>query len=436
MIAKTRHIQDTKKLLGTLPTVEAPVPEFLFIATNNARCNSSEIYVKEGDHVNCCQLIGMRHAPFFDQPIHATCSGTFLGYEEHYHRSGKLVKFIKIQNDFKDTMDPAVHDRSDEEIAKLSKDDIAKILKDCASVGLGGSSFPSYIKMQTKTPIKTILVNGIECEPYITADQRLLLEESDELIAGIKILQQAFGCKDARLCIKSKHKDLIDLYKVLFSREEGSGITLCPVGNFYPQGWEVEMIKRATGINVPHGHLPSEYGIMDFNASTVVGIYNNVKHNKPVIERNISITGEGIVNPGNFRVRVGTPIKGLIEKCGGYRNSEKPKTFILGGPMMGASLPSDDCIVTKTVTSVLVFDHEDYKVEPCIRCGSCVLSCPSGLQPVLIMEAMKVTPVDKERVKALSPLNCIECGLCTYSCTSRIPVLDFVKRAKIIAKLP
>jgi electron transport complex protein RnfC len=436
MIKKTTRIQDTKKLLGILPTIEAEVPDYIYIATDNARCPKSEVYIHEGDHVNCCQLIGIRHAAFFDQPIHATVSGTFLGYEKHYHRSGKLVNFIKIQNDHKDTMDPSVKDRTDEEIRNLTKDEITQILKDCASVGLGGSSFPTYVKFQTKNPIKHILVNGIECEPYITADHRLMLERSDEVIKGIQLLMHAFDCYDAKLCVKAKYRDLRDLYGELLKRDPYNGISLCSVGNYYPQGWETEMIKKAVGITVPSGHLPSEYGVINFNVSTVVGIYNSVKHNMPVIERYISVGGDGIDSPSNFRVRVGTPITSLIEKCGGYINPDVPKVFILGGPMMGASLPSDDCIITKTVTSVLVFDHEESRVEPCIRCGSCVLSCPCGLEPVSIMNAMKVIPVDKERVKILNPLKCIECGLCTYSCTSKIPVLDFVRRAKIIAKLP
>jgi len=436
MIKKTTHIDDTKKLLGELPTVEAKIPEYLFIATDNARCPKSELFIKEGDHVNCCQLIGMRRAAFFDQPIHATCSGTFEGFEEHYHRSGKMVKFIKIHNDFKETMDPMVHERSDEEIAKLTKDDMTEILKNCASVGLGGSSFPTYIKFQTKEPIKYILINGIECEPYITADHRLMLERSDDLLEGIKYLQQAFKCHDARICVKKKYKDLREIYGELLKRNPDSGITLSVVGNFYPQGWEVAMIKSATGIEVASGTLPSKYGVINFNVSTVVGIYEAIKFNKPVTERDLTITGDGIMHPSNFRVRVGTPVKSLIENCGGYKDPEVPKVFILGGPMMGASLPSDDCIITKTVTSVIILNHEIFKSNPCIRCGSCVYSCPTGLEPVAIMNAMNALPLDKAKIKALNPLKCIECGLCTYSCTSKINVTDFVRRAKIIAKLP
>jgi electron transport complex protein RnfC len=436
MIKKTTHIDDTKKLLGQLPTVETPVPEYLFIATNNARCGKADVYVKPGDHVNCCQIIGMRHAAFFDQPIAATCSGTFEGYEKHYHRSGKLVDFIKIHNDFKETMDSSVKERSDAEIAKLTKDDMTKILKDCASVGLGGSSFPTYVKFETKETIKTILIDGIECEPYITSDHRIMLEESENLIKGIKYLQQAFNCHDARICIKKKYHDINDVYTEVLKRYPNCGITLSLVGNFYPQGWEVAMIKSATGIEVKTGTLPASYGIINFNVSTVIGIYQAIKFNMPVTERYVSVTGDGIANPSNFRVRVGTPIKSLIEECGGYKNPEIPKVFILGGPMMGASIPSDDCIITKTVTSVIVLNYTLEKSYPCIRCGSCVLSCPVGLEPVAIMNAMNSMPIDKEKIKALNPLKCIECGLCTYSCTSKIQVTDFVRRAKIIAKLP
>ena len=433
MISRPKHIEDTKGLLGQLPTIDAPVPDFLYLATDNARCKGAEIYVKEGDRVLMGQKIGLRRAAFFEQPIHATCSGIYLGKEKHYHRSGKLVDFLKIQNDHLDEWDPSLKERSDEEIAKLSKEDIIEILKECASVGLGGSSFPTYIKMQGKQPIKTILINGIECEPYISADHRLMLEDPESIIGGIRILQQAFSCKDARICVKSKYSDLRQVYGAFLKRPEAEGISLCPVGNFYPQGWEIAMIKSATGIEVPSGHLPGEFGIANFNVSTVAGIYQAVKYNRSVVERLVSVTGDGIAYPSNFRVRVGTPLEYLLQACGGFVKEEVPKVLILGGPMMGASIPSSDCIVTKTVTSCIVLNAEEVKEEPCIRCGSCVLSCPTGLEPQQIMLAVKAN--DKDRIKALNPLRCIECGLCTYVCTSKIRVTDFVRRAKILAKL-
>ena len=433
MIAKTRHIKDTKKIVGLLPAVRYVDPKYVYLPVTNARCATGELYIKEGDHVNCAQVIGMRHGPFFDQPIHSTVSGTFIGLEKHYHRNGKLVDFAKIENDFKDTFDPAAKKRSPEEIAKLTKEEMTQIIKDNALVGLGGSSFPTYIKFQTDKKIDMILVNGIECEPYITADHRLMLEFPYRVIDGIKYVMQAFNCKHAKICIKSKYKDIKAVYDQVLKEYEGSGIELCLVGNYYPQGWEVEMIKNATGIQLKPGELPTNRGILNFNVSTIVGLYKAIKYNIPVMKRFITITGDGIKTPKNFRVRVGTSIKDLIPLCDGYKNPEKDKVFILGGPMMGASVPSDDIIISKTVTSILVFDKVDFKEEPCVRCGSCVLSCPVHLEPVQIMNAVKA--MDKERIKMLNPLRCIECGLCSYSCTSKIPVTDYVRRAKIFAKL-
>ncbi len=432
MISKATHIDDTKGLLGQLPTIRADVPDFVFVATANARCPKFELFIQPGDKVTIGQQIGVRHAAFFDQPIHSPVSGTYVGFEKHYHRSGKLVDFVKIQNDHLDTWHDSVKPRTDEEIAKLTREDFTKILMDFASVGLGGSSFPTYVKFKTDKKINTILINAIECEPYITSDHRLMLEEPEKVIAGIKLLQQAFDCKDARICVKSKYKDLRQVYGEFLRRYPDSGITVCPVGNFYPQGWEIAMIKSATGIQVESGHLPSEYGIIDFNVSTTVGIYQAVKENIPVYERLVSVTGDGINYPSNFRIRIGTPIRDLIALCGGYKDPEKKKVFILGGPMMGASVANDDCICTKTVTSVIVLNAEEAEEEPCIRCGSCVLSCPAHLEPCQIMNAVK--SMDRERIKSLSPMRCIECGLCTYVCTSKIRVTDYIRRAKILAK--
>ena len=433
MISKTRYIEDSKNLTSLLPSIRYVDPKYLFCPVTNARCASADIFIKEGDHVNCCQMIGLRHGPFFDQPIHAPCSGTYLGLEKHYHRNGKLVDFMKIENDFKDTFDPSVKTRTPEEIAKLTKQEMTQILKDCALVGLGGSSFPTYIKFQTDKPINMILINGIECEPYITADHRLMLEYPYRIMDGIKYVMQAFNCKRAKICIKKKYKDIKMVYDQVIKEYAGSGIELSLVGNYYPQGWEVEMIKSATGIQLNQGELPSNRGIINFNVSTIVGLYKAIKYNMPVIKRNITITGDGINYPKNFRVRVGTSIKELIPLCGGYKNPDKEKVFILGGPMMGASVPNDDVIISKTVTSIIVLDKTEYHEEPCVRCGSCVLTCPTHLEPVQIMNAVKA--MDKERVKKLNPLKCIECGLCSYTCTSKINVTDYVRKAKIMAKL-
>lgn len=436
MIKKVTTIPDLREVKGEkIPTVEIKAPDFIYLPTTNTRCNKYELYIQVGDHVNRDQIIGMRHAPIFDQPIHASVSGTYIGLEKHYHRNGKLIDFIKIQNDFKDTEDPSVHDRTDEEIAKLTREEMTEIVKDRSCVGLGGSSFPSYIKFQVKNPINCIVINAIECEPYISADHRTMLDDQTKVIEGCLLVKKAFGVDKVYIGIKKKYKELADVYEQLLVRYPDSGIEICRVGNFYPQGWEHNLVEAITGIKVPVGHIPSEYGVMDFNVSSVVGIYNAIKHNKSVTERRVTITGDGVVHPSNIYLRVGTMLKDVIPHVGGYKDPEINKEIVLGGPMMGEAVPNDECVITKTVTSVIVLNEKKHIASPCIRCGSCIASCPVGLEPVNIMNVMKTMPVDRDRVKELHPERCIGCGLCTYSCTSRIDVKEFVKRAKVIARL-
>lgn len=431
MIAKARKLQLPKIFTGELPTLRFVDPDFVYIATNNARCKTADLCIKEGDYLKIGQVIGMRHGGFFEQPIHSTVSGTFVGLEKHYHRNGKMVDFIKIQNDKKDVFDESLFTRSDEEIFKMTKDEITKVVKDTALVGLGGSSFPTYIKFQTDLPIHTILINGIECEPLLTSDYRIMMEYPDRIMKGISYAMHAFNAKKAIICFKKKHKDLKLLYKEIIRRYPDIDVSIGLMDDFYPQGWEIAMIKKALHIDVKSGELPSKYGVMNFNVSTIVGLYKALKYNMPVVKRNITITGNGIKYPQNLRVRVGTSIRELINLCGGYVD-DGPFVFIVGGPMMGASLDCDDVIITKTVTSIIVLKKIDFQENPCIRCGSCGYSCPTKLMPWAIMNAVK--SLNKERLKALHPERCIECGLCAYACTSKINVTDYIRRAKLLAK--
>ena len=431
MIAKTKGIEDIRKLTKSLPTISYTDPDFIYLPITNARCATGESYVKEGDYVKIGQVIGKRNGGYFEQNIHSTVSGTVVGMVKKFHRSGKLLDFIKIQNDKKDLFDDSVKERSDEEIKALTKDQMTDIIKDCSVVGLGGSSFPTYIKFKTQDPIKYILLNGIECEPYLSADHRLMLEQPDLLMKGIGIILQAFKAEKAIICIKEKYHDIYDVLEAVRVNYD-LPIEVCKVGNFYPQGWEIAMIKSALGISIPSGVLPAKYGIMNFNVTTAVGIYQAIKYNLPVYERNFTVTGDGIKFAHNFRVRVGTSVLELIEKCGGYENEDVDKIFIMGGPMMGASLVRDDAVVTKTTTSIIILNNIEYKEEPCVRCASCVYSCPVGLQPVNIMNAYKAG--DVEAIKAFGIKKCIECGLCTYSCTSKIHVTEYMRKAKKLAK--
>ena len=433
MIAKTREIANILKLTVSLPTVRYVDPEFVYIAVTNARCAQGEVYVKAGDHVKVGQTIGLRKGPFFEQPIHSTVSGEVVGTVKKFHRSGKLTEFLQIKNDKKDELDDScLNERTEEEIKQLTKDDFVRIAKETSLVGLGGSSFPTYIKLAGNDPIDTICINAVECEPYLSADHRLIMEFPYRIYRGIRYLMQATGAKKTYICIKKKYQDLFDCLTVAKTRFPDLNVEVKRVGNYYPQGWEIEVIKSALGIQVPAGVLPAKLGVMVLNVSTCVGFYKAVRYNMPVVKRNFTLTGDGIIYPQNYRLRVGTSLQEFIEASGGYKDEDKNKVLILGGPMMGANLVRDDAVITKTCTSCIILNEKKYQEEPCVHCASCVYSCPAGLQPVQIMQAVKNN--DKEALKTkLNIKACILCGMCSYTCTSKIHLTDYCRKAKKMA---
>lgn len=436
MILKTTTIHDNKNELAILPNIRVPVPDFLFVPLSNTRCQKAEITVKEGDPVFIGTRLGLRHGPFFDQPFFSTVSGVYRGLEKHGYRNGKLIDYLKIENDHKDAKDPGLKTRSDKELENLTLNDLVSIAKNKALVGLGGSSFPSYVKFNTKNSIKTILINGVECEPYMTSDQRFMLDHAESIIKGIRLMMRAYSCHDARIAVKAKHQDVIEHLRKSIAALGENEIVVSPLKDFYPQGWEVAMIKSILHINVLPGHLPSEYGVIDFNVATVASLYEAAKDDLPVLERYVSVYGEGIAKPSNFIVRIGTPISELVKLSGGYQGEGK-KVLVLGGPMMGGAIPNDDCITSPTVTTLLVLDFTLYQAEPCIKCGSCVMSCPEGLKPLFIMHLMTLKGFSEEKMKLLpklEPMKCVECGLCTYCCTSKIPLLYYIREAKALLR--
>lgn len=429
MIKKSRKVRDYKALTKALPTLRYVDPEKVYIHLQNGRCKTYDLTVKEGDYVKLGEVIGFRHGGFFEQPIHSTVSGIIGPISKKLHRTGRKVDCIEIANDKLDTKHETIFDRTDEEISKLKQADFVEIIKEKSLVGLGGSGFPTYIKLATKDKIDTVVINAVECEPYLSSDYRLILEHPGRVVTGLKYIMQALGVKKGLIAIKSEKDPLYQvLTQVLEVRFPELDVKVAKLGNHYPQGWEVEVFKWALGIEIPHGQLPTKYGVIGFNVSTTVGVYEAVKHNLPVIKRHFTMTGDAIKFPQNIRVRVGTSVKELIELCDGYKDNVGEVIFIMGGPMMGVSTVTDDVIVSKTTTSVIVLKNIEYKEEPCVRCGSCVYSCPVHLEPVAIMNAVKRN--DKDVMKGLDAFKCIECGLCTYVCTSKIHVTDYVRKAK------
>ncbi len=429
MIKKSRYVSDYKSLDKTLPSISFVTPVEVFIHLQNNRCKTYDIYVKEGDKVRLGEVIGMRHGGFFEQPIHSTISGVVGSVSKKFHRTGRKVDVIEIKNDFHDTFHESIVDRTDSVIEKLTQDEMVEIVKENGLVGLGGSGFPTYIKLATKDKIDTVVINAVECEPYLSNDYRRILENPTEIIEGLKYIMQALKAKKGLIAIKSKKTSLYQiLTQVLATRYKDLNVEVVKLGNHYPQGWEIEVFKWALDINIPHGELPTKYGVIGFNVSTTFGIYNAIKHNLPVYERHFTVNGDAVKFPQNILVRVGTSVKKLIELSGGYDETAGEVLVVIGGPMMGVSTVSDDVVVSKTTTSVLIFKNAEYKEEPCVRCGSCVYSCPVHIEPVQIMNAVKRN--DKDLMKGLEAFKCIECGLCTYVCTSKIHVTDYVRKAK------
>ncbi len=430
MIEKTRYIPDGKKQLKELPILHYLDADYVYYPVTSQRCPDGVTCVRGGQFVKVGEVVGTRKGAFFEQPMHATVSGEVVGYEKHIDNSGKMVDCLIVKNDKKYELHESIKERSDEEIDALTKEDFIQIIKDAGLVGLGGSAFPTYIKLETKDPIDVVIANGVECEPNLIADYSLMMNNPREVIKGLIYAMKASGAKRGVIAIKKKYKEIEERLKFVLQEFTDYDIKVATVGNFYPQGWELAMIKNALGIKIPQGELLSKYGVLNFNVSTLQSIYNAVKKDIPVLERLFTISGDGVENK-SFRARIGTLVSDLIEIAGGYKDEHLPKVMILGGPMMGTNIQQDDIVMTHTTTSLIVLNDVQEKEEPCIHCASCVYSCPVQIQPTQIMNAYKTR--DKEILKTLEVSKCIECGLCSYVCPSKIHLTEYMRLGKKFA---
>ncbi len=430
MIAKTKNIPDGKKALKELPILHYLDADYVYYPVTSARCPEGETCVRGGQFVKVGEIVGTRKGAFFEQPMHSTVSGEVVGYEKHIDQSGKVVDCLIVKNDRKYTFHESINERTDEEIDALTKEEFIEIVKDAGLVGLGGSAFPTYIKLETKDTINVVIANGVECEPNLIADYSLMMNNPREVIKGLIYAMKASHAPKGIIAIKRKYKEIEERLKFALQEFTEYDIQVVKVGNYYPQGWEIAMIKNALGIKIPQGELLSKYGVLNFNVSTLQSIYNAVKKRLPVLERLFTISGDGIHNK-SFRARIGTLVSDLIELAGGYKDNEKSKVMILGGPMMGTNILRDDVVMTHTTTSLIVMNEHVEKEEPCIHCASCVYSCPVEIQPVQIMNAYKVR--DKDALKMLEVNKCIECGLCSFVCPSKIHLTEYMRSGKRFA---
>lgn len=405
-----------------------PVPAKAYIPFSQHLGAPAKVIVNKGDTVKTGQLIAKGEA-FISANIHSSVSGKVLKVDNIVDASGYKRPSVVINVEGDEWVDTI--DRSEtlkKEISLDQKKIIAKI-NEMGIVGMGGATFPSHVKLMVPDGKKAeaLIINGVECEPYLTADHRLMLEKGEELIIGTRILMTGLGVKKAMIGIEANKPDAIEYMRKLAAGYDGIEVYGLKVK--YPQGAEKQLIKALTGREVPSGKLPIEVGTVVNNAGTAFAVYEAVQKNKPLIERIVTVTGKSLKEPSNFIVRIGTPVIELIEAAGGL--PENTGKVIAGGPMMGKAVSSLEVPVVKGTSGILILPEEESKRAPvmhCIRCGKCITACPMGLEPWLLEKLVYIE--DFERAEEERIMDCIECGSCHYACPAGRQLLDYMRVGK------
>jgi len=404
------------KLSSSYKPSKASLPSELVIYSKQHIGKPSKPVVKKGDFVKKYQLLFEMDG--MGSNIHAPTSGTIIAIEKiPAATSDELAVILKPDN-----KDLAI-DLKERDGFKLGKTELLKIIEEKGIVGMGGAQFPTHIKLNINKPIDYLLINGAECEPYITADHQLMLENTYELIRDIKLLLKLTSAREAVIGVEENKDDAIVSLKNNIAQNDK--IRIVKLKAKYPQGAEKNLIYALTGRKVPPGKLPIDAGVVVQNVSTVKAIYDAVFFDKPLVERIVTVSG--LVNkPCNIIAPIGMKIRDLIKAADGY--SQDPDKLILGGPMMGFALSSDEIAITKGSNAVLAFENYYVDEEPCIRCGKCTEVCPMGLMPTMIMKNVK-----HKRYNVAAQYNimdCYECGSCAYSCPANIPLVQYIRLGK------
>lgn len=381
--------------------------------------------VKAGDRVLVGQKIAEKGG-FISANIHSSVSGTVKAIEKRLVATGGMVDSIVVENDgMYEEAAPIFSGNPDE----LSKDEIIKIIEEAGIVGMGGAGFPTNVKLSPKNAdiIDSIIVNGAECEPYLTSDYRRMVEQTDRLVKGLKIVLKIFPDAKGYFGIEDNKPEAIEA--LLKATENEDRIEVVPLKTKYPQGGERSMIYAVTGRKINSKMLPADVGCIVHNVDTIYAIYNAVYNGKPLIERIVTITGDAVSTPKNFQVRIGTSFRELIDAAGGF--TTEPEKIISGGPMMGFSFFNIDVPVVKGSSSLLAFIKDDVSHEEpsaCIRCGRCAAACPEHLLPMKL--AALAGQNEPEEFKKLGGMECVECGCCSYVCPAKRQVTQSVRSMK------
>ncbi len=417
------HPAENKERTEHLPLRPFPDPDTVAINLSQHAGAPANCIVKVGDHVDVGQKVG-EAAAFISANVHASVSGTVIAIEDRPHATrGVPTACVVIENDKKYTLHESVRPRG--ELKDLSPADIVAIVKEAGIIGMGGAGFPMYVKLMPKNPIDTVLLNGCECEPMLTADHRVLLEQAEQVIFGLQAICKAVGAGKGIIAVEDNKADAIEKLQEMVA--ELPNIEVCSVRTKYPQGAEKMLIKRVLGRQVPGGGLPADVGCVVANVSTAKAIADAVRLGLPLVERVVTVTGDRVRNPGNFLVRIGTGTKALLEHCGGIEGDE-PAIVKIGGPMMGAVQPDADVPITKCSNGITVFSADPTAETACIRCGRCVDVCPMELKPLNLARYAKGENWAACRDEGV--MNCLECRCCEHICAAKIPLVARFRAAK------
>ena len=425
---------DENKLSNDAVTQPAPLPKQAVFPMSQHIGAPAKPVVKKGDKVKVGTLIA-EAGGFISAPIHSSVSGTVFKVDNAIHASGYLQPAIIINvegDEWEETIDRSTKLETLEQHPELTPEEIVNRIKAAGVVGMGGACFPTFVKLCPPPGAKRecVILNGEECEPYITSDYRLMMEKGDELIEGVKILMAGAKVNKGYIGIEDNKPAAIELLANKLQEKGIDNIEVVPLAKKYPQGGEKQLVDAVIGRQVPAPPaIPVNVGAIVQNAGTAVAVYEAVMKHKPLFERYTTVTGKKLAKPSNFLVRMGTSFGELIDLCGGLPEGENK--VLAGGPMMGKAVNSLDVPVGKGQNAVTILTDDDahrQAAQPCIRCAKCVSACPMGLEPFLLATGSALKKWDLLEKEMIT--SCIECGSCQFTCPAHRPMLDNIRLGK------